>query len=309
MVSKVGEGLDSNIVGVTSRIGIVDREATIDLANGVGLGLTLAIAVDSMAITIVAKAGDLGEATDSQRGDSAIVESISITLAVAVDSMAIANSMMSITVADGAIAIDTAIAIVHSSDDAIAIAMSDLADGVWLSLSLGLTLAIAIAASKAGVGLDSNIVGVTSGVGIVDGEATIDLADGVGLSLTLAIAVDSMAIAIVAKAGDLGEATNSQRGDSAIVESISITLAVAITDSMSSIVATVPNGAIARDQAMAIVHSSDDAIAVAMADLPDGVGLGLGLCVDSGCSQKKNGDGSHPACLVPHSSLTSTGPH
>merc|ERR1712002_1265111 len=163
--------------------------------------------------------------------------------------------------------------------------------------------------SKVGEGLDSNIVGVTSGVGVVDREATIDLADGVGLSLTLSIAVDSMAVAIVAKAGDLGEATHSQRGDSAIVESISITLAVAITDSMSSIVATVPNGAIARDQAMAIVHSSDDAIAVAMADLPDGVGLGLGLCVDSGCSQKKNGDGSHPACLVPHSSLTSTGPH
>merc|ERR1712055_176244 len=95
MVSKVGEGLDSNIMGVTSGVGIVDREATIDLADGVGLGLTLSIAVDSMAI---------------------------------------ANSMMSITVADGAIAIDTAIAIVHSSDDAIAIAMSDLADGVGLSL-------------------------------------------------------------------------------------------------------------------------------------------------------------------------------
>merc|ERR1712055_1116305 len=122
--------------------------------------------------------------------------------------------------------------------------MSDLADGVGLSLSLGLTLAIAIAMSKAGEGLDSNIVGVTSGVGIVDGETTIDLADGVGLGLTLAIAVGSMAIAIVAKAGDLGEATDSQRGDSAIVESISITLAVAITDSMSSIVATVPDGAI-----------------------------------------------------------------
>merc|ERR1712002_763035 len=60
MVSKVGEGLDSNIVRVTSGVGVVDREATIDLADGVGLGLTLSIAVDSMAID----SSHLGDATN-----------------------------------------------------------------------------------------------------------------------------------------------------------------------------------------------------------------------------------------------------
>merc|ERR1719187_2000886 len=132
--------------------------------------------------------------------------------------------------------------------------MSNLADGV--GLSIGLTLSIVSIATivtgrdEAGV---SDVVGMSGGIGIVDGESMSHLADGVGLGL-----------------------------------GISLTLAVEMV-SIATDVSTVTDGSIARDKAIAVVDSSHNSIAMAISNLADGVWLGLGLGIDSRSCQKKNG--------------------
>merc|ERR1711890_67394 len=84
----------------------------------------------------------------------------------------------------------------------------------------------------------ADIVGMSGGVGVVDGETVGDLADGVGLSLTLAVVVASV----------------------------------------STEVSTVADGAISSNMTVSVVGSSDDStVSEAVGDLADGVGLGLSL--------------------------------
>merc|ERR1719153_1724307 len=177
----------------------------------------------------------------------------------------IASKAKVATVANGSIARDTAITIVDTSNDAIAIAVSNLADGVRLGLSLGVTLAKMMApiASIADVAGVAYIVWMTGGVSVGDGETMSDLANCVWFGLSLGLTLPKVVTSIASEAE----------------------------------VSTVANGSIARYEAVAIVDTSDDAIAIAVGDLTDGVRLGLsfGLSLDSGNSQKKDGSGSHGA--------------
>merc|ERR1719315_55237 len=159
-------------------------ESSIHLADGVGLGLTLAIEMAGIA-SIVA------------------------------------------TVSDSTIASDTSIAIVYSCYDSVAIAMVHLADGVGISIGIALAIEMATIASMGDIGGEANIVGVSSGIGIMDWESSIHLADGVGLGLTLAIEMAGI----------------------------------------SSIVATVSDSTIASDTSIAIVYSCYDSVAIAMVHL------------------------------------------
>merc|ERR1712243_135621 len=118
-------------------------------------------------------------------------------------------STIDATVADGSIARDTSISVVNSGDD-------------------------------------SNVVGVSSGVGVILGKAVSDLAKSVGIrvSLTLAVVVSTVAR----------------------VTNVSVT----------SVVSTVSNGSIARDTSVTVVDTSDHTNVVGMAS---GIGIVLGKTV------------------------------
>jgi len=161
-----------------------------------------------------------------------LADGVGLGITLAVDSI-------DATVADSTVARDTSIAIVHSCYDSVAIAMVNLTNGV--GIGIGLTLAVGIGQAMRDIGGVADIVGVSSGIGIVDWESIGHLADGVGLGI-----------------------------------GISITLAIDTID------ATVADSTVARDKAMAVVHSGDNSIAIAMVNLADGVGIGIGI--DSDCS-------------------------
>merc|ERR1719400_2100572 len=115
-----GSSYNSNIVWVSSSIGIVDGETSSDLANGVGISirvsLTLAVVVSSI----------------SMNGWG----SISMNTRVSIGSMGIGRS------------------------------------------SIG-SVSVVDRGGVGGSGHNSNIVGVSSSIGIVDGESSSDLSNGV----------------------------------------------------------------------------------------------------------------------------------
>merc|ERR1711872_1028818 len=244
----------------------------------------------------------------------------------------------------------TAVAVVNSGDDAIAIAVGNLSDGLGLGLSL--TLAIDSIASIASIAVASgdeagvaNVVGVASGIGIGDGKAISHLSDGVGLGLSLGLtlaiksisSISSIAIAAIAM-GDVAGISNIVRvpgsigiGNREAISnlsngvglglglglrlSLSLTLAINSITSIASIasiakVSTVSNGTVSRDESIAIVDTSDDSVAIAMGNLPDGVRLRPGIRIYGGGGQKNNGCGSHlDWWMLLGPQLTSTGPH
>merc|ERR1712243_205402 len=114
-------------------------------------------------------------------------------------------STIDATVAEGSIARDTSISVVDSGDD-------------------------------------SNVVGVSSGVGVMLGKAIGNLAKSVGIRVSLTLAVVVSTVARVANV------------------------------SVTSVVSTVSNGSIARDTSMTIVDTSDHTNVVGMAS---GVGIML----------------------------------
>merc|ERR1719348_1208654 len=148
------------------------------------------------------------------------------------------ESTIDTTVSDGSVARDTSVAVVNASDDSNVVGMaggvrvvlgkavSNLTESVGISIRVGSTLAVVVAAvaSVAGVtvstvvstvsngsvaintsmsvvntGDHSDVVGVSSGIGVSLGKAVSNLAEGVGISislrvgLTLAIVVSSVA--------------------------------------------------------------------------------------------------------------------
>merc|ERR1719495_2538006 len=134
-----GSSHNSNIVWVSSSIGIVDRESSSDLSNGVSISirvsLTLAIVVSSISV-------------DSWG-------SISMNTRVSIGSMGIGGS------------------------------------------SIG-SVSVVDRGGVGGSGHNTNIVGVSSSIGIVDGESSSDLSNGVSISirasLALAIVVSSISV-------------------------------------------------------------------------------------------------------------------
>merc|ERR1719370_2036977 len=112
---------------------------------------------------------------------------------------------------------------------------------------------------------DSNIVGVTSGIGISLRKSIGNLTNGVGIRITVSI---TLAIVSVSTIGT----TISTKGT---------TIAK---------VSTVSNGAIARYYTISIIYSSDHTWSQSIGNLANGVSISisLGLTVSQSCSSKKD---------------------
>merc|ERR1712045_216921 len=135
------------------------------------------------------------------------------------------------------------------------------------------------------VGQYSNIVGVASGVGVVDGEAGSHLAQGVGIGLSLSLAivavmhsrvggvsVVSIAVTdtsynsdIVGASSSIGVVDRESSSNLANSVGIGLSLPLAIVSSVVhsreggiGVDSSVANGANSRDEAMAVVNTSDD---------------------------------------------------
>merc|ERR1711942_168706 len=116
--------------------------------------------------------------------------------------------------------------------------------GRHLSVDVSRVSSVSSIASVSGVsvsGDDSDIVRMASSVGIVYRESMGNLTNGVGIRISLTLAIE----------------------------------AIASIASIASVVATVANSSVARDEAMAIVNSSDDTTAIAIGSLADGVWLAV----------------------------------
>merc|ERR1712198_397918 len=183
---------------------------------------------------------------------------VSLTLAVVVSSVArvadVSSRVSSVvsTVTDGAVAGDTSMAVVNTSDH-------------------------------------SNVVGVSSGVGIVLGKTIGNLAEGVGIGVSLRLSLRvglSLTLAVV----------------------VSTVASIAdVSSRVTTIVSTVANGSVARDTSMAIVNPSDHSnimgvssgvgivLRKTICDLAEGVSIGVSIRVSLGGNngQEDNGEGFH----------------
>merc|ERR1719370_498680 len=114
---------------------------------------------------------------------------------------------------------------------------------------------------------DSNIVGVTSGIGISLRKSIGNLTNGVGIRITV-----SLTLAIVSTIGTTIGTTISTKGT---------TIAK---------VSTVSNGTIARYYPISIIYSSDHTWSQSIGNLANGVSISisLGLTVSQSCSSKKD---------------------
>merc|ERR1719209_2157927 len=181
-------------------------------------------------------------------------------------------------------------------------AVGNLAKSVGVGIRVGITLAVVVTSiasitdmsitavvstvangsvarhttmSVVNAGDHSDVVGVSSGVGVVLGKTVGNLAEGVSISISLGLGLRV---------------------------SFGITLAV---------VATVADSAVARHTSMSVVHSSDDPNVVGVAggvsivlgetvgDLAEGVGISLRIriSVRGNSGQENNGKGLHLSCV------------
>lgn len=122
------------------------------------------------------------------------------------------------------------------------------------------------------MGDDTNIVGVTSDIGIVLRQTSSNLTKGVGLSVSLAI--------VVAGDRDVGSIdTRSRLEKGGVISETIVDLGIGPWLSLplaivAMVTSNVAESSIASDQAMAIVHSGDDAtMCEAMVHLAQGVGV------------------------------------
>merc|ERR1711962_1430056 len=215
-------------------------------------------------------------------------------------------------------------------------AVGNLANGVGIRVSLTLAIESMMVTSESSItsisGVtdssdDSNIMRMASSVGIGHRESVSNLANSVGIrvSFTLAIVTSVASIATVTngsisrdKAMAVINSSDNTKGMSSsnltncvgIRITVSFTLAVeAVMNtsiaSIATIVATVTNGSISRDKAMAIVNSSNDTMAITMGHLSYGVRLTV--CQGSTC-QDNTKEESHHAVFY-GDTLTTTGPH
>merc|ERR1719309_1863839 len=139
---------------------------------------------------------------------------------------------------------------------------------------------------------------MASSVGIGHREAVGNLANGVGIRVSLTLAIESMMVTSISSITSVSGVTHSSdhsnimrmtssvgighrkaEGNLANGVRIRVSLTLAIVTSVATIeasiacIATVTNGSISRDKAMAIVNSSNDTMAITMGHLSYGVRL------------------------------------
>merc|ERR1719209_2656271 len=197
-------------------------------------------------------------------------------------------------------------------------AVGNLAKSVGVGIRVGITLAVVVTSiasitdmsitavvstvangsvarhttmSVVNAGDHSDVVGVSSGVGVVLGKTVGNLTEGVSISISLGLSLRV---------------------------SLGLTLAVVVSSvacvadvSVSTVVSTVADCSIARHKSMSIVHSSDNPYVVGMAsgigislgktvgNLAEGVGISLSLRISVGGNNghENNGKGLHLCCI------------
>merc|ERR1719348_2953108 len=236
------------------------------------------------------------------------------------------------TVSDGSVARDTSVAVVNASDDSNVVGMAggvrvvlgkavgNLTESVGISIRVGSTLAVVVAAvasvanmtvstvvstvangsvarhvsmSVVNAGDHSDVVGVASGVGVVQGKTVGDLTNSVGISISISLGL-------------------GLRVSFGLTLAVEVSSVASVADmSISNVVSTVANCSVARHKSMSIVHSSDNPYVVGVAsgigvvlgktigNLAEGVGISLGLRISVGGNngQENNGIGLHLCCI------------
>merc|ERR1712180_446643 len=150
---------------IVSSVGIGHREAVGNLANGVGIRVSLTLAIESkMMVTSVSSITSVSRVTDSS-DDSNIVRMassvsighrkavgnlangvgirVSLTLSIVTSVATIETSIASIaTVTNGSISRDKAMAVINSSDNTIGMSSSNLTNCVGIRITVSFTFAV-----------------------------------------------------------------------------------------------------------------------------------------------------------------------
>merc|ERR1712121_222788 len=124
---------------------------------------------------------------------------------------------------------------------------------------------------------------LTSGVGIGNGETSINLSDGVGLSFSLSFAIvaKTMAIGAIADSSDqtwvvkttIKSSIVEWQTSSNLANGVRLSFTLAIISNMTAVHSSVANGTNSADKSMAIVYTSDNTsrVAITIGYLPNGV--------------------------------------
>merc|ERR1711875_182488 len=198
-----GSSHNSNIVGVSSSIGIVDGEPSSNLSNGVGIGIR-----------------------------------VSLTLAIVVSSISMDGW--------GSISMDSRVSIGSMGVGRSSIGSVSMVDWGRVGCSSH----------------NSNIVGVSSSIGIVDGETSSNLSNGVGigirfsLSFTLAIVVSSIRCGRNNAGVDGGGSNNSRVSSRSSHYMVSISSISNMSISNMSSIGTVTNSSNTTDNTIRVVNTS-----------------------------------------------------
>merc|ERR1719481_359914 len=152
---------------MASSVGIGHRESVGNLANSVGIRVSLTLAIESMMVTSVSSITSVSGVTDSS-DDSNIVRMassvgvghresvgnlangvgirVSLTLAIVTSVTTIDTSIPSITsiatVTNGSISRHKAMAVINSGDNTISMSMSNLTNCVGIRITVGFTFSV-----------------------------------------------------------------------------------------------------------------------------------------------------------------------
>merc|ERR1719369_797558 len=144
-----------------------------------------------------------------------------------------------------------------------------------------------------GSGHNSNIVGVSSSIGIVDGESSSDLSNGVSISirvsLALAIVVSSISVDSCGgnNTGVHGRSSNNSRVSSRSSNMVSVAKMSNTSIANMSSIGTVTNSSNTTDNSIRIVNTSYySSIGKARCNLPDSVGVTVSNHGSSGQKDK-----------------------
>merc|ERR1712002_1260348 len=268
-----------------------------NLADGVGLGLSLTLAVDSIVDTRVGVAVDSTIVTDSTIHSVVEVRlGLSLTLAVDSDSVDAMTSNLGVATNSG----------VHSGNTGVSVDSShggnsrvdggnhsvDSSDSRNSSMSHSVDSRVNSGHHSVDSGNSVDSRNSSSHGGdhrvAVSAHNTIGVHIGLSLSISITLAIDTeMTIAV-------GVVSMSISSIVASIASIVVGISLGLTLAIDTIDATVANGSESTDRAMAIVHSSDDAsMGEASVNLSDGVGICLSLSMSRGNSHQHKGKGSH----------------
>ena len=172
---------------------------------------------------------------------------------------------------------------------------SNLSKGVgfWLSFSFSLAIVktMTISKSMGDIGSVSNIVGVSSGIGIGNRETSSNLSKGVGFSFSFSLAIVETMMTITDSSDHtwvmkttIKSSVVKRQTSSNLANGPGFSITLAIISMMDSIHSSVANGSNSTDKTMAIVYTSDNTsrVSITIGNLSNGVWV----TTDTGNSSK-----------------------